>query len=101
MTLGGLLKHMAYVEDAWSSVWLFGNEKAEPWNAVDWQADEDWEWNSARHNSPEELLALWSVAAERSRLLVDQAIADAGSRFMLSGRGRTAHHRISDGFCST
>ena len=28
MTLGGLLKHMAYVEDDWFSRWLHGRDKA-------------------------------------------------------------------------
>ena len=31
MTLGGLLKHLALVEDYWFSVVLMGNEDAEPW----------------------------------------------------------------------
>ena len=33
MTLGGLLKHLALVEDWWFSVVLLGNEDAEPWRA--------------------------------------------------------------------
>src|SRR5882757_7690945 len=73
MTLGGLLKHLAYVEDDWFSRWLFGNEKAAPWNTVDWSADRDWEWNSAVHDTPEALHALWRGSVERSRELVAMA----------------------------
>ena len=31
MTLGGMLKHVALNEDNWFSVFLHGNERAEPW----------------------------------------------------------------------
>ena len=41
MTLGGLLKHLAYVEDAWFSRWLHGRDRQSPWNTVDWKAEPD------------------------------------------------------------
>ncbi len=42
VTLGGLLKHMAFVEDTWlPSERLDGQEKAPPWDTVDWSADPD------------------------------------------------------------
>src|SRR5712692_9429138 len=47
MTLGGLLKHMALVEQAWFSRSLHGRDYQPPWDAVDWQADRDWEWRTA------------------------------------------------------
>src|SRR5262249_57647036 len=52
VTLGGLLKHMALVEDSWFSRWLHGNDRRSPWHTVDWQADPDWEWHSAAEDSP-------------------------------------------------
>ena len=78
MTLGGLLKHMAYVEDDWFSRWLHANERAAPWNTVDWAADRDWEWHTAAGDTPEQLFALWQDAAGRSRSLVTEALADGG-----------------------
>jgi hypothetical protein len=78
ITLGGLLKHLALVEDDWFSVKLHGNEPAPPWNAADWEADRDWEWHSAADDSPEELMTLWQEAVSRSRALVAEAIADGG-----------------------
>ncbi len=39
MTLGGILKHLAYVEDLWFSRFLHGQERQPPWDAVDWTAD--------------------------------------------------------------
>ena len=39
MTLGGMLKHLALVEDSWFSEWLLGRDPAPPWDTVDWDAD--------------------------------------------------------------
>ncbi|MGH7746350.1 MAG: DinB family protein [Candidatus Dormibacteria bacterium] len=78
MTLGGLLKHMAYVEDSWFSRSLHGREREAPWNTVDWTADQDWEWHSAAEDTPEQLVALWQDAVARSRALVTEALADGG-----------------------
>jgi uncharacterized damage-inducible protein DinB len=78
MTLGGLLKHMAWVEDHWFSRSLHGHDPAPPWNTVDWSADHDWEWRSAAGDAPEELRALWRDAVERSRRLVTDALVDGG-----------------------
>jgi uncharacterized damage-inducible protein DinB len=78
MTLGGLLKHLALVEDHWFSRSLHGRDHRPPWDAVDWDADRDWEWHSAAEDSPEQLLALWQDAVARSRSLTAQALADGG-----------------------
>jgi uncharacterized damage-inducible protein DinB len=78
MTLGGLLKHLAYVEDDWFSRSLHGRNRQPPWDTVDWKADPDWEWHSASEDSPEQLHALWQDAVARSRSLVSQALADGG-----------------------
>src|SRR5215469_17981387 len=47
MTLGGLLKHLSACEDHNFSVTLYGRAPYPPWDAVDWDADPDWEWHSA------------------------------------------------------
>jgi uncharacterized damage-inducible protein DinB len=78
MTLGGLLKHLAYVEDEWCSRWLHGRDYQPPWDTVDWKADGDWDWHSAADDSPEELRTLWQDAVARSRSLVLEALADGG-----------------------
>jgi uncharacterized damage-inducible protein DinB len=74
MTLGGMLKHMAWVEDYWFSRRLHGRDPAPPWESVAWEADPDWEWNSAAEDSPEELLELWQEAVERSRSVAKPAM---------------------------
>lgn len=78
ITLGGLLKHLALVEDDYFSGRLLGRELGAPWDAVDWDADPDWEWRSAAEDSPEELHSLWQSAVERSRAAVADALAAGG-----------------------
>jgi uncharacterized damage-inducible protein DinB len=75
MTLGGLLKHLALVEDSWFSRYLHGNDRAEPWNAVDWDADPSWEWRTAAEDTPEQLYAMWSETVARSRANLQRAMA--------------------------
>jgi uncharacterized damage-inducible protein DinB len=86
MTLGGLLKHMAYVENSWFSRSLHGRDPEPPWHAVDWNADPDWEWHTAADDAPDELLALWRSACERSRELVADALTDGGGLDRLAQR---------------
>jgi uncharacterized damage-inducible protein DinB len=78
MTLGGLLKHLAYVEDLWCSRWLLGRDPAPPWDTVDWKADPDWDWHSAAEDTPEQLQRIWQDAVARSRSLVTEALAGGG-----------------------
>jgi uncharacterized damage-inducible protein DinB len=78
MTLGGMLKHMAFVEDLWFSRWLRGRDPEPPWDTVNWDADPDWEWHSAAEDSPEQLLILWRDSLARSRSLVAEALAEDG-----------------------
>ena len=75
MTLGGLVKHLVYVEQQWFHVVLHDREPLEPWASVDWKADYDWDWHSAADHTPEELLALWQDEVERSRKAVEEALA--------------------------
>lgn len=78
MTLGGMLKHLAYVEDQWCSRSLHGHDPRPPWDTVDWTADPDWDWHSATEDTPEQLRTLWQDAVARSRSLVADALADGG-----------------------
>jgi uncharacterized damage-inducible protein DinB len=78
MTLGGMLKHLAIVEDGWFSRSLHSQERRPPWDKVDWKADPDWEWHSAADDSPEQLFEIWRDAVSRSRALVAEALAGSG-----------------------
>lgn len=75
MTLGGLVKHLALVEDHWFGVRLHGRAQDAYWDQVDWNTTPDWEWESAAVDSPDALLTLWRDAVARSRTLADEALA--------------------------
>lgn len=78
VTLGGLLKHLALVEDHQFSFKLHGRQLQPPWDSIDWDSDPDWEWRTAAQDTPEQLMALWQDSVHRSRTLVTEALADGG-----------------------
>ncbi|HJB08942.1 MAG TPA: DinB family protein [Candidatus Brachybacterium merdavium] len=78
VTLGGLLKHLAYVEDNWFDRWLHDQPRREPWASVDWAATPDWEWKSAGDDDPEALEDLWEQAVARARVAAQTAYATGG-----------------------
>ncbi|MGJ9411538.1 DinB family protein [Aeromicrobium sp. CF4.19] len=74
MTLLGMVKHLAYVEDWWFGIVLAGNDATAPFDGVDWRADPDWDWSSTREDAPADVLRLWeSRVAESDRLLAAAA----------------------------
>lgn len=75
ITLGGLVKHLAFVEDYKFTTMLLGRDLVAPWNEVDWGTDEAWPWHSAAEDSPDGLYGLWRDAVARSRAAVAQALA--------------------------
>jgi uncharacterized damage-inducible protein DinB len=78
ITLGGMLKHLANVEDYWFSRRLHGRAPQPIWEAADWDADPDWDWHPAPDDTPDQLRTLWREAVVRSRALVSEALADGG-----------------------
>jgi uncharacterized damage-inducible protein DinB len=78
MSLGGLMKHLALVESQWFDYYFRDLPHAPPFDAMDWDADPDWEFDSARHDSPEGLRALFDEAVARSDAVVDDALTRRG-----------------------
>jgi len=78
MTLGGLLKHLALVEDFYTTRDVTGEPMGLPWRQVDFDADPDWEWHTAAGDSPESLYGLWRDAVERSREAWSAALGQGG-----------------------
>jgi len=76
MTLGGMLKHLAFVEQWWCREVLHGAPPRPPWDGVDWTADDDWDWHSAVHDEPDALRALYVAAVEDSRAAVAEVLDD-------------------------
>ena len=71
LTLGRLLRHMAFVEDHWFSHVLHDRERADVWAAADWDAQPDWEMDTAAEYSPLELAEQFEQAVTASRLAVE------------------------------
>jgi uncharacterized damage-inducible protein DinB len=78
MTLGGLVKHMALVETDWLAVKVAGQDYGPPWDAVDFDADPDWEWRTGASGAPDDVYALWRSAVERSRAALGDVLAERG-----------------------
>jgi Protein of unknown function (DUF664) len=78
LTLGGLLKHLASVEDFTFTTKMRGEEMGPPWEATGWDGSDDWEFTSAAEDTPRQLYALWDSAIERSRARLDAALRDGG-----------------------
>jgi hypothetical protein len=77
LTLGGLLKHLAFVEDYIFTTKLRGQQVGAPWDFTEWDS-EDWPFTSAADDTPEQLYALWEGAVGRSRARLEAALADGG-----------------------
>jgi Protein of unknown function (DUF664) len=78
LTLGGLLKHLAAVEDYYFTAKMRGEPMGAPWDTTGWDGSNDWEFQSAADDTPDELYSLWDGAVERSRARLDVALADGG-----------------------
>ncbi len=78
MTMGGLMKHLAYVEDDWFGRWLQDEPPREPWASVDWAADPDWEWDSASSDDPDAVRTLWQESVTRARATAESAFEAGG-----------------------
>jgi hypothetical protein len=78
MTLGGLVKHLAMLEDHYFSVRLMDNPQSAPFDQLDWENDADAEWSSAAQDDPTYLYELWQRMVDRSRRLTSEALATGG-----------------------
>lgn len=84
LTLAGLLKHLALVEDDWIQVRFLGLPELEPWASAPWEQDRDWDFHTAADDDPDELRDLYRGACARSR----SAIAGTDLSELSIGRDR-------------
>jgi uncharacterized damage-inducible protein DinB len=83
MTVLGIVKHLAQVEDLWFQVRMKGRPQPEPWRSAPWDADRDWDFHSAEHDTIADVTALYREAVARSRA----ALAEIGSLdYRMAGR---------------
>jgi hypothetical protein len=73
LTLGGLLLHLALVEDLYFSARLGGANIRGLWPDAAFD-DPDWEWHAAAGRPPEVLLSDWQLAVRRSRAVLDELL---------------------------
>ncbi len=73
LTLAGLVKHLALVEDSWFQDRFLGAGEPEPWASAPFDEDRDWDFHSAVDDETADLLALYRTACDRSRAAVAAA----------------------------
>ncbi|GLZ80912.1 mini-circle protein [Actinorhabdospora filicis] len=76
ITLGGLVKHLALVEELFT-IDLTGEAPGSPLAEADHE-DPDWAWRTAAEHTPDELYAMWRDAAAKSRAALLRVTADGG-----------------------
>ncbi|MGZ4758076.1 MAG: mycothiol transferase, partial [Acidimicrobiales bacterium] len=93
LTLAGLIKHLALVEDTWFVERMDGRPRPEPWLSAPFDDDPDWDFHSATDDTPDELLALYRAACDRSRAVV-AGHDDLGALSVAQGRGDEGHFSL-------
>jgi hypothetical protein len=95
LTLGGLLKHLALVEDHYFSAKMSGDPLPSAWDGNGWDDDPDWEFTSADDDEPATLYRLYDGAVARSRARLAQRLASGGldQEVHLADEGRHASLR--------
>ena len=79
VTLGGLLKHLAWVEELYFQSRLADRRPMAPFDARDLDQDwDDWAWTTAADDTPDALRALWVRAVHRSRDALAEALSSGG-----------------------
>jgi len=91
LTIGGLLKHLAAVEDTHFSWKLAGQHPGPIWRPETWE-DSHAELLSAGDDAPDELYALWDGAVARSRARLDEALAHGGLDQLAHAGDGEGHH---------
>jgi hypothetical protein len=77
LTLGGLVKHLAVVEDWYTTGRLTGEEIGEPWASMDTDAD-DWDFTSAAEDDPASLYELYDASVDRARTRLTGFLSHGG-----------------------
>ncbi len=79
VTLGGLLKHLAWVEELYFQDRLASRPAMAPFDQLDPDSDwDDWAWTTAAGDSPDALRALWVETVHRSRDALAEALSRGG-----------------------
>jgi hypothetical protein len=98
LTLGGLLKHLARVEDETFNWKLRGRALGPDWDESLLDDTDQWEFASAAEDSPEFLYDLWDGAVARSRerlaAILEEGGLDQPAHLEWPGRGHLSVRRV-------
>lgn len=79
VTIGGLLKHVAWDEELYFQNRLAGRPAMAPFDELDLERDwDDWPWRTASDDAPDDLRRLWADAVHRSRAALTEALSNGG-----------------------
>lgn len=67
LSIGRIVKHLAFTEDRWFQHKMLGLDLPEPWGAIDPATVHDWSFRSADLDSLATILDLYDVSCRRSR----------------------------------
>jgi hypothetical protein len=70
LTLGGIVHHLALVENWWFHDCFAGEEAGEPWDSAPFDDDPDWDFHVAATLEPDVILDRYRSQCERSRQVV-------------------------------
>jgi hypothetical protein len=70
LSVGGIVKHLAWAEDHWFQGKFRGLPLPEPWVSAPLQQDPDWAFRFSADDSVDDLVALYSAAVTRSTEVV-------------------------------
>lgn len=73
LSLSGLIKHLALVEESWFQSVFAGGDLGEPWASAPFDDDDDWEFNSASDDRLSDLVEMYEATCVKSREIVTNA----------------------------
>lgn len=91
LTIGGLLKHLAFCEDFAFTLRLRGEPPGDPW-PTDRRPSSDWTFASATEHTPEDLYSLYDGAVRRSHQRLAAALAEGGLEQSIHDNDGQGHH---------
>ncbi|MEO5851454.1 MAG: DinB family protein [Nocardioides sp.] len=92
LTLGGIIKHLSFVEGYWFRYVLDGAEQHEPWASARWDDDADWDWHSARHDDPQAVRDLHAAEVAASDAVLEAVLAEGEGIDRLAARPTHGKH---------
>jgi uncharacterized damage-inducible protein DinB len=67
LSIGRIVKHLAFTEDRWFQHKLLGLDLPEPWRSVELAEAHDWSFRSADHDALDTIVDLYRSACHRSQ----------------------------------